>query len=78
MVHWGQAHCPSVFKFECRELRNGGSDVFWRFMCCCSPAEAAGTLDWEDPYGRELNTSGIKAYGRAKLQVGRARAVTAP
>lgn len=28
-----------------------------------------GTLDWEDPYGKELNTSGIKAYGRAKLQV---------
>jgi hypothetical protein len=39
--------------------------------CWCSPAEAAGTLDWEDPYGKELNTSGIKAYGRAKLQVSR-------
>ncbi len=35
----------------------------------CSPAEAAGTIDWEDPLGKELNTSGIKAYGRAKLQV---------
>jgi hypothetical protein len=39
------------------------------YVCWCSPAEAAGTLDWEDPYGKELNTSGIKAYGRAKLQV---------
>jgi len=35
----------------------------------CSPAEMFGTLDWQDPYGRELHTSGIKAYGRAKLQV---------
>lgn len=40
-------------------------------MChtSCSPAEMFGTLDWQDPYGRELHTSGIKAYGRAKLQV---------
>jgi hypothetical protein len=37
--------------------------------CACSPAEAAGTIDWEDPLGKELYTSGIKAYGRAKLQV---------
>lgn len=46
--------------------------VSCKYVCCCcvcSPAEAAGTVDWEDPLGKELYTSGIKAYGRAKLQV---------
>jgi len=34
-----------------------------------SPAEQAGTLDFDDPKGVKLGTSGIKAYGRAKLML---------
>lgn len=53
--------------------------VVYRPPLCCgllprSEAEIAGTLDWADPRGVDLGTSGIKAYGRAKLQVGTGQA----
>eukprot|EP00879_Flechtneria_rotunda_P013233 GHRR01013818.1.p1 GENE.GHRR01013818.1~~GHRR01013818.1.p1 ORF type:complete len:289 (+),score=68.67 GHRR01013818.1:453-1319(+) len=40
-----------------------------RIINVSSPAEQFGTIDWHDMKGTQLGTSGIKAYGRAKLML---------